>query len=237
MKQISIIIPVYNEEKRITSAIEKITAYFKKHDYWHEIILVDDGSTDKTIQKSKDTKEDIQILQNKQNTGKGYSVKQGMLHAKGDYLLFTDADMSTPIEELDKFIQIIDTGFDIVIGSRAVHGADIKKRQPLYRELIGKTFNKIVRLITVRGIKDTQCGFKLFKKNCVKEIFGKQTIERFCFDVEVLHIAKKKGYKIKEVPVIWINDNRTTVKPIKDALRMLRDIIKIRLNSIRGKYD
>lgn len=235
--KLAIIIPAYNEEKRITNTLEKIEKYLATKKIQHEIIIIDDGSKDRTIATAQQTKVKFKLLKNPENKGKGYSVKQGMLNANADYFLFTDADLSTPIEELANFLPWLEQGFDVVIGSRAVAGADVQTRQPIYRELIGKVFNKIVRVLTVRGIKDTQCGFKLFTSKAAKEIFPKQTLNRFCFDVEVLQIAKIKGYKIKELPVVWRNAEGSKVSPIKDSLRMLRDLVKIRWNSIRGIYD
>jgi dolichyl-phosphate beta-glucosyltransferase len=233
--KISIIIPSYNEEKRIGKTISRILSYLKKKRFNYEIIIVDDGSKDNTrnIVKKFLKNKNIILTKKRENKGKGYSVKQGALMAKHNFILFSDADLSTPIQELDKFLKYIDK-YDIVIGSRALKGADIRIKQPFYRAFIGKTFNKIARLLTVKGIKDTQCGFKLFK-NC-RDIFKKQAIDGFGFDVELLYIAQKKGLKIKELPVAWLNAEGSKVSAFKDSFKMFCDLLKIRFNSIMGKY-
>ena len=231
---LSIIIPVYNEEKRIVSTLEKITFYLNKKKYRYEIIIVDDGSTDRTRECIKKFKK-IRINRKRINKGKGYSVREGILMAKGDYMLFSDADLSTPIEELEAFRWHIKK-YDVVIASRNLKESDIKQKQPFYRILLGKAFPLLVNLLAVPGIKDTQCGFKLFTKKAVKVIFPKQTIDGFGFDVEILFIAKKSGLRIKELPVVWINDTRSKVSVLRDPLRMLFDVLKIRINSLTGKY-
>lgn len=235
--KLSIIIPVFNEEKRIASAIKKVSEFLAKKKFDYELIIVDDGCSDSTIKCAVDTGVKLTVIKNTVNLGKGGAVRNGMLHSSGDYLLFTDVDISTPLEELNNFLPWIDTGFDVVIGSRSIRGSDVRVRQPLYRELMGKFFNKIVRLLTVRGIIDTQCGFKLFTRKCGYDVFSKQTINRFCFDVEVLFLAQKLGYGIKELPVVWRNDVGSTVNPVKDSLRMLRDLFRIRFNDLIGKYN
>lgn len=235
--KISVIIPAYNEEKRLPKTLNRIYKYLSKTKADYEILVVDDGSKDRTIEAARKTKNDkTKIISYGRNKGKGYAVKTGMLKADGDYLLFSDADLSTPIEELDKFLKQM-KHHDIVIGSRAVKGSDIKIKQPFYRVLLGKTFNLIVQILTIRGIHDTQCGFKLFRKEAAMKIFPKQRIERFGFDVEILFIAKKSGYRIKEMPVVWINDEESKVSPVKDAIRMFRELLTIRYNSLRGRYS
>jgi dolichyl-phosphate beta-glucosyltransferase len=234
--KLSIIIPAYNEEKRIGKTLERILEYLHKRIFDYEIIVVDDGSKDKTIEvvsKFKDKR--IKILKNIKNMGKGYSIKRGMLEATKDYLLFSDSDLSTPIEELDDFIKYI-LRYDIIIASRNLKESKIKIKQPKIRQLLGKIFPLFVRLFAIRGIKDTQCGFKLFKKDSAKKIFGKQTIDGFGFDVEILYLAKKYKFKIKEMPVVWVNDMASKVNPFKDSLRMIRDVIKVRINDLTGKY-
>jgi dolichyl-phosphate beta-glucosyltransferase len=231
---LSIIIPAYNEEKRIVKTLEKITSYLKSKKYDYEIIIVDDGSNDNTRQVVQNFK-NIILTEKRHNKGKGYSIKEGMLLAKGDYLLFSDADLSTPIEELDKFMEYIEK-YNVVIGSRALKGSDIKVRQPFYREYMGKVFNLFVQTLAIKGIKDTQCGFKMFTKQAAKKIFSKQKIEGFGFDVEVLFLAKKFDFNIKETPVTWVNSANTTVSPIKDSIKMFLDLFKVRLNDIKGEY-
>lgn len=233
---LSVIIPAYNEENRIGKTLKKIIGYLERKKYDYEIILVDDGSKDKTIGVVKSLKnKKVRILKNKHNLGKGGSVKNGMLAAKKDYLLFSDADLSTPIEELEKFEKLKEK-HDILIGSRALKESDIKIKQPFYRILMGKVFNFIVNIVVIWGIKDTQCGFKLFRKEAAKKIFSKQTFNGFSFDVELLFIAKKYGYSIKEIPVMWINSTESKVNALKDSIMMFIDLLKIRVNNLRGKY-
>jgi dolichyl-phosphate beta-glucosyltransferase len=232
---LSLIIPVYNEEKRIGKTLIKVFDFFEKNNIEHEIILVDDCSGDNTLEIISKYKDRITVLKNDKNMGKGYSVRKGMLYAKGDLLLFSDADLSTPIEELDKFLKYIDE-FDVLIASRNMKESDIKIKQPFFRSALGKIFPFFVNLLLVKGIKDTQCGFKLFKKECAKKIFSKQRIDRWSFDVEILFIANKYGYKIKEIPVIWENDILSKVNSIFDPPKMLFELLRIKFNSLIGRY-
>jgi len=228
--RLSIIIPAYNEENRIGNSLKLILRYLSKQDYNFEIIVVDDGSSDRTIEKVKeiDSSGKIKILKNEINKGKGYSIKKGMLEAMGEYQLFSDADLSTPIEELEKFWRYLDEDYVIVIGSRALKDSILEVRQPFYREFMGRAFNFIVRVILGFKIKDTQCGFKIFKKEVAKHIFSIQKIEGWSFDVEILYIASKLDYKIKEVPVRWINSPLSKVNPLKDALKMFFDVSRLK---------
>ncbi|MFC1690536.1 dolichyl-phosphate beta-glucosyltransferase [Nanoarchaeota archaeon] len=235
-KEISIVIPAYNEEKRIGNSLKKILSYLKKNKFNFEIIVVDDGSTDNTIKIVKKINSNIRIIKNNSNKGKGFSVRKGILSANKQLILFSDADLSTPIEELPRLIKAIEDDYDLAIGSRAITGAKIEIHQPFYREAIGRIFNKIVQTIATWGIKDTQCGFKLFKKKTAKEIFSRLTINNFGFDVEAIFIAKKKGYKIKEIPITWINSAGSKVSPVKDSIKMFLDLFKIRIYSLLGKY-
>ena len=237
MPVLSVIIPAYNEEQRLPSTVRDITAYLNDNKYDYELIVVDDGSTDNSAKVVKQLQlPRVKILLHETNKGKGAAVRTGMLAAKGDYLLFTDADHSTPIEELEKFMENI-KHYNVVIGSRSIKGAQLEEKQPLYRMLIGKIFNKLVRVITVRKIIDTQCGFKLFTRKAARQIFAKQTLNRFSFDVELLYLARKFGYTILESPVKWRNRKESKVDPVKDSLRMLRDLFIIRWNDLRGRYD
>lgn len=240
MRNISVVIPAYNEEKNIGRTLVKIVDYFnKKRARPYEIIVVDDGGSDKTAEKVNyliRKNKRIKLLKNGKNRGKGYSVKRGVLCAKYPLILFSDADLSTPIEELDKFVDLIQK-YDMVIASRNLKESDIQSKQPFYRAILGKFFALIVNILIFSDFKDTQCGFKLFKKDVVKEVFPLQTFNGFSFDVEVLCIAKKKKYSIKEAPVVWMSSNKSEVSPLKDPIRMFRDVLKIKLNSMRGYYS
>lgn len=230
-KFVSIVIPAYNEEKRIGKTLEKVLAYLAGKNYDSEIIVVDDGSTDETqkIIKGFPVNGKIRLITNEKNEGKGSAVRKGVLEATGKYIFFTDADLSTPIEELEKFIKHSEEGgYDVVIGSRSIKGADILVHQPFYREMMGKIFNKIVRLFAIRGFIDTQCGAKLFRHAAAKKIFSLQKLSSFAFDVEVLYIAKKLGFKIYEIPVKWMNSETSRVRLISDSVKMFRDVLKIR---------
>ncbi len=237
---LTVVIPVFNEVNRIGKTLEKIMLYLDPCNYSFEIIVVDDGSTDGTYLLVKEFSErykEVQILRTEMNQGKGDSVRKGMLASRGQYAVFSDADLSTPIEEIEKLLEWLGKGYDIAIGSRGLRESDIKIHQPWYREAMGKTFNLLVRFLAVKGIKDTQCGFKCFKQEIVQDVFDKQTISHFSFDVELLWIALKRGYKIKEVPVIWWNDVYSKVNPVSDSLRMFYDLMKIKINDLRGLYD
>jgi dolichyl-phosphate beta-glucosyltransferase len=233
---LSVVIPAYNEEKRIGRTIRKILAYLKRRKIRHEIIVVDDGSTDETLRVLKGCDVKIIIIGNEENRGKGHSVKMGALACKGDYMLFTDADLSTPIEELDRLLAFL-PGYDILIASRKEPGSKIIEKQPYIRRLAGNLFPIIVRLMTGTRIKDTQCGFKLFDMKRCRVLFQKQSIEGFSFDVELLYQAERRGLKIKEIPVFWCNDSKTKVKLIKDSAAMFAGILKIRKNDMMGHYD
>ncbi len=231
---LSVIIPTYNEEKRIGDSLTKIYSFLEKRDYDFEIIVIDDGSNDNTLNlltKFSKKVSKIIILKNDTNRGKGYSVKRGILKSKGDAILFTDADLSTPIEETDKLIGWIKNGYQIAIGSRDLPDSQIEKHQVWYREFMGRAFNKIIRIILDLDYHDTQCGFKCFKRNAALEIFNSLKLCGFSFDVEILFIAKQHGIKVKEVPVRWYNSPESKVKIIRDSSRMLWDILNIRFNS------
>lgn len=225
---ISLIIPAFNEEERIGDSLSNAIEYLNSKHYNYEIIVVDDGSTDNTLNIASNHEPKVKIIKQPKNTGKGAAVRRGMLESTGDFRIFTDADFSTPIYEVDKLINEFQKGIDVAIGSRAVDYSLIKKHQPFYREFMGKTFNKIVRLLIFHGVKDTQCGFKGFSEKAAIDIFSKAKINGFGFDVEILYIAKKKGYHLKEIPVEWYNDSRSRVSPVKDSLKMFIELFEIR---------
>lgn len=224
----SIIIPAYNEEDRIEDSLKKIIEYTDVENIDVEIIVVDDGSKDNTVKIVSSFGDKVRVIKQIKNQGKGAAVRRGMLEAKGDFRVFSDADLSTPIYELKKLIEFNEKGFDVCIGSRAVDASMIKEHQPWYREMMGKTFNHIVQLLVVKGIKDTQCGFKGFSKLAAEKIFSKAKIDGFAFDVELVFLAGKLNFKIAEIPVEWYNDERSKVNPITDSSRMFYEILKIR---------
>jgi len=229
--EISIVIPAYNEEKRIEKTLKKIYEYFKEKGVEFEIIIVDDGSKDKTVEiveRFSLDKKEIRILKHEKNMGKGAAVKTGILNAKGELILFTDADLSTPIEEFEKLKNEIENGYDIAIGSRALKDSKIIIPQPFYRRIIGRIFPLLVRLIVIKDFKDTQCGFKLFKNEAAKKIFSRLKINGFAFDVEVLARGKKEGFKIAEIGVVWYNSPESKVSVLKAPIKMFLELNKIK---------
>lgn len=230
---VSVIVPAYNEERNIGETIRHIEAWQSLKGRVWEIMVVDDGSTDNTAAIAQDCVKTegpcrVKLLRQEKNIGKGAAVRRGMMEATGEYLLMCDADLSMPIKESDKLIHALEFGADIAIGSRAIHkkGADVQ--QSVMRRISSRVFNGLVRLVAVRGIRDTQCGFKCFRKNVAREIFSAMKIDRFCFDVEMLYLAKKKGLKIAEVSVMWRQAEETRVRLFHDSFSMLGDLFKIR---------
>jgi len=246
---LSVIIPAYNEERRLPKTLKEIDKYLKTQNYNYEIIVVNDGSKDKTAKITEDLKlriANLRLIDNKMNRGKGFVVRQGLLEAKGEYGLFTDADNSTSIEQIEKMWPFFSAsakgeggkeGYDIVIGSRDVEGAVLDPPQNLIRRFVGEGFKILRKLILgLWEIEDTQCGFKCFSKRAAENIFPRCKINRFAFDPEILLISKKIGYKIKEIPILWINDPESKVK-FKSVIKMAIDLLKIRWNLITKKYD
>lgn len=233
---LSVIIPVYNEAARLKN-IFKIFEYLQKRPYKTELILVNDGSSDETINILKKTAQEINfnIISYKENKGKGYAVKTGMLKARGKYRLFTDIDLSVPIEELDNFMKLI-TKNSVVLGTRRKAESKIIKHQPRIRELMGCFFTWLSQKTLGLNISDFTCGFKCFEKEAAKNIFQRARINRWGFDPEIIFIADKLGYKIYEAPVKWFHNPNTKVKFPQDIFRSLKDLLLIRLNSLRGNY-
>lgn len=237
----SVIIPAYNEEKRLPKTLLEIDKYLKQqpYQYQYEIIVVNDGSKDRTAQVVKELQSQIanlKLIDNKENHGKGWVVRQGMLQAKGACRIFTDADNSTSVDQIEKMWPVFKQGFDIVIGSRDVKGAVITSPQPWHRRIIGNIFNLMVQAIVgLWGIWDTQCGFKGLTAKAVNDILPRCRINRWAFDPEILAVGKKLGYKIKEIPVVWVNDPESKVK-LKSTVKMGLDLFRIRWNIITWKY-
>ncbi len=235
---LSVIIPAYNEEKRIEKTLLSVHEYLSQQSYEYEIIVVSDGSRDKTVEIVEGLKSNVQnlrLLNNKENHGKGWVVRQSMLEAKGDFRLFMDADNSTTVDQFGDFLPYFSQGYDIVIGSRRIAGADITVKQPWFRDLLGGIFRLIVHTLVPLGVEDSQAGFKAFSKTVAEKLFPKQTIFRWAFDVEILAIARKAGFKIKEAPIKWINDSESHVK-ISGMVKMLFEVLQIRWNLWSGKY-
>lgn len=234
---LSIIIPAFNEAKRMPDTLRKINTYLSTQDYSTEIIVVENGSTDDTYAIANDMQGEICCLTilHENRRGKGWAIRQGMFKARGEYRFICDADLSMPIEEIAKFIPSPELNAPIAIGSREAPGS-VRYDEPQYRHLIGRVFNWLVRILLIPGIIDTQCGFKLFREDAAKAIFPKLTIIGWTFDVEVLFIARKLGFKIVEIPIHWHHHPHSSVKVFRDSLRMGIDLIKIRLNDLRGRY-
>ena len=236
--ELSIVIPSYNEEARLPRSLEKIRAYVAEHHPDAEVIVVDDGSKDGTARVVEQWRREwpaLRLVPNGGNRGKGYSVRHGMLEARGRVALFTDADLSAPIEEADKLLDALRDA-DVAFGSRAMDRGLIAVHQSRLREVAGIIFNRCVRLFTGLSFEDTQCGFKAFRLDRSRIIFEQQRVERFGFDPEILFLAKRHGLRAAEVPVRWAHDPATKVHVIRDSLRMFSDLVVIRWNAITGRY-
>lgn len=234
---LTVVVPMYNEEKRILKCFEKIEEYFKNKKYLYEVIFVDDGCKDKTIETINnciDNKKYL-LLKNNINRGKGYSVKKGVLSARGEYILFMDTDMSTPIDQLEKLLPSIKQN-EVVIGSRYLRSNSIKIKQPFFRRILGRLGFLAMRIILGLPFVDTQCGFKMFQNSAAKEIFKRETIDRWGFDMEILAIARTLKYKVKEVSVDWLDDRNSTLRAGQAAFETLRELIRIKINIITNKY-
>lgn len=238
---LSIVIPAYNEASRIESTLVHVLRYLEQQDYLSEIIIVDDGSQDATYGVVRNmrtpNRTPIRLHQFKANRGKGAAVKFGMGElASGEYRLFYDADASTPIEEVDRIWAEFDAGADIVIGSRSLPESNVEVRQAWYREFMGRTYNRILKALSLTDFVDTQCGFKAFTAASANCVFTRQTVNRFSFDVELLYIAAKHGLNIRELPVRWINSRASRVSPVRDSARMFWDLILIHYRNGQGRY-
>jgi dolichyl-phosphate beta-glucosyltransferase len=237
---ISIVIPAYNESARIGKALDEVLRCVHERAWHAEILVVNDGSTDNTaaiVQKLAESHPEVRLLSNPENRGKGFSVRQGVLHAVGDMVMFTDADLSAPMEEAERLFEALRQGADIAIGSRWLERKRQTLKQPLYRQFFGRCFNGITRLVMGLPFADTQCGFKALHRPVAQTIFQLQRIERWGFDPELLFIALKRGYKVREVPVTWGHDERSRLSYLKDGLKMLEEIAYIRWEAFAGAYD
>jgi dolichyl-phosphate beta-glucosyltransferase len=236
---LSVVIPAYDEERRIGPTLERIVAYLCRRGGTSEILVVAEGCRDRTVDVVKGIGTEglpLRVLDSGANHGKGHCVRRGMLAARGTLRLFTDADLSTPIEELERLADAIAAGHDVAIGSRRLPESRVDVPQPWWRQAMGRGFNWCVRHLAVPGIADTQCGFKLFSANAAQEIFSRQRIDEFGFDVEVLWIARKLGLRVAEIPVTWLDDRDSKVRPVSDAWRMLVDLQRIRRADREGLY-
>jgi len=238
---LSIVIPAYNEALRIGSTLEKVRQYIETRNYPCELIVVDDGSRDETpdiLARYAEHHPAVRILRNEPNRGKGYTVRRGVLEARGQFVLFTDADLSAPIEEANKLLGALEsTGADTAVGSRALNRRLIGVHQPWGREFAGRVFNLLVRLFTGLEIRDTQCGLKLFRRVSTRRAFELQRVTGFGFDPELLFLVERQGGKVVEVPVRWNDSPATKVRFLRDATRMFLDLVRIRWRALTGKYE
>jgi glycosyltransferase involved in cell wall biosynthesis len=239
MTQYSFIIPAYNETSRIRPTLDELLRYTQERNWDVEILVVDDGSRDDTAQIVREygkAHPQILLVENPGNRGKGFSVRNGMLHARGDICLFTDADLSSPISEAPKLFDAIGAGADIAIGSRWLRSDLQTERQPLYRQAFGRIFNVVLRVVLGLNFADTQCGFKAFRREAAQRIFPLQKIERWGFDPEILFLARRMNFRVKEVPVVWAHSEGTRLHPFRDGFRMFLEVLRIRWNSLSGAY-
>lgn len=234
--QVSVVIPAYNESERIIPTIGAVASYMSSRDEPWELLVADDGSTDDTVAVVSDLAlANLRVLTTPQNGGKGSAVRRGMLAAQGDVILFADADQSTPIEQFEALRASLDEGYDIAVGSRAADGS-LESSKSAFRRLLSGGLRTVVRLGFNVGVKDTQCGFKLFTAQAANDLFRRQRIDGFSFDLEVLYLAEKLEYRIAEVPVEWIDAPGSTVDAARVAVRFLRDLLVIRFDDLRGVY-
>jgi glycosyltransferase involved in cell wall biosynthesis len=235
---LSIIIPAHNEESRLPRSLEQVFAFLERQAYEAEVLVIENGSTDRTLevaQRYAAQHPNVRVV-HEPGRGKGLAVRRGMLEAGGDYRFMCDADLSMPIEEVNKFLPPQLTGFDVAIGSREVRGA-VRYDEPFYRHFGGRLINLAIRVLMLPGLQDTQCGFKCFRAEAARDLFGRQLMDGWSFDIEVLYLAERGGYKIVEVPIDWYYRSESKVNAVQDAVRMIGDMLRIRANMRRGLYD
>lgn len=241
LPETTIVIAAYNEEERLPETLKKIESYLVANDHHAEIVVVDDGSTDNTASLVEGLAEDIRglrLISYARNRGKGYALRKGVLASQGRVVLLTDADLSTPIEELDTLRpHLFSHGHHIAIGSRALPLSEIVEAQPPLRRGMGRLFNHMVKFLVMDDFQDTQCGFKLFNGEVARQLFHKARIDRFAYDVEILALARSHGYSVAEVPIKWSNSTSSKVHPLLDSLQMLGDLVKIRLDSADQRQE
>ncbi|HVO64798.1 MAG TPA: dolichyl-phosphate beta-glucosyltransferase [Terriglobales bacterium] len=236
----SIVIPAYNESRRIERTLKKVLAYVAQQGWDADVIIVNDGSRDNTadiVRRYAGKNAALRLIENPSNRGKGYSVRSGMLHARGDVMLFSDADLSAPIEESAKLLEQIQAGAAVAIGSRWIKPELQTQKQSLHRQVFGRVFNLALRAVLGLRFKDTQCGFKAFSRRAVDIIFPLQKIERWAFDPEVIFLAEKHGCRVVEVPVQWAHEGGGSIHPVRDGIRMLWEVLKVRWYWSTRKYD
>ena len=232
------VVPAYNEEVRLPRTLERLDEYYRTQPYPWDVTVVSDGSTDETesiVEAFAKTHPHFKLVASRPNRGKGYVVRDGILESKGDLVLFCDADLATPQEETEKLLKHMQDGADVAIGSRPLAESSLEKRQPLYREFLGRAFNKAVQLLAIRGIDDTQCGFKMFTRKVADDVFRRCTLDGFSFDFEALMIARDLGYRIDEVPIRWSHQEGSKVVLMRDGPRMLGDLVKLRLKGRKAR--
>lgn len=241
---LSVVIPAYNEARRLGPTLDRVTEYLRARrdreagrEGEHEVLVVDDGSTDDTAQRVEAHPDPVvRLVRQPENRGKGAALRRGVAESRGERVLLCDADLSTPIQDVERLAAHLDDGADLAIGSRAVEGADVQRHQPFYRELMGKIFNRIIRLLGVRGLRDTQCGFKLLDGEVARRLFRELRTEGFAFDVELVWLARRHGLRVDEVGVRWIDSPDTRVHAVYDSVRMLRDVLLMRWRHRRTRF-
>ncbi len=235
---LTIIVPAYNEERRLPTTLPQVVAFAEAQDYPVEVLVVDNASTDRTSDITREiaAEHPVVSLLHQPIQGKGAAVRKGIFEGRGEYLFACDADLAMPIEELGKFLPPALSDYDVAIASREAPGA-VRYDEPWHRHLMGRVFNLIVRLLAVPGIQDTQCGFKCFRREAARDLFSAQTIDGWAFDVEILHIARQRGYRIVEVPIHWYYGTDSRISPVRDSWNMLREVSRISCNGRAGLYD